>query len=45
MTDSADAARQALRQLPLAKAGLIDWDGIPLCPFTNWELLFVPAQA
>jgi hypothetical protein len=43
--DSADAAKQALRGLPLAKAGLIDWDVIPLGPFVNWELLFAPGKA
>lgn len=38
--DSVDAARQALREFPLAKAGLIDWDIIPLGPFVGWEMLF-----
>jgi len=37
---SVEAARQALRDFPLAKAGLIDWDIIPLGPFLNWETLF-----
>lgn len=43
--DSADAAKQALREFPLAKAGLIGWDVIPLGPFVNWELLFAPGNA
>ena len=43
--DSADAAKQALRAFPLSKAGLIDWEVIPLGPFLNWEMLFAPAQA
>lgn len=38
--DSVDAARAALAELPLSKAGLIGWDVIPLGPFVNWELLF-----
>ncbi|MGM3173061.1 superoxide dismutase [Dickeya lacustris] len=43
--DSVDAARVALAEFPLAKAGLIDWDIIPLGPFTNWEALFARAHA
>lgn len=43
--DSMEAARKALGEFPLAKAGLIGWDVIPLGPFTNWELLFAPAKA
>ena len=42
---SVEAAKQALREFPLAKAGLIDWEVIPLGPFTNWEALFAPANA
>lgn len=38
--DSIDAARHALREFPLAKAGLIDWDVIPLGPFIGWQQLF-----
>jgi hypothetical protein len=38
--DSVDAAKKALNEFPLAKAGLIGWDVIPLGPFTNWEMLF-----
>jgi hypothetical protein len=43
--DSVDAAKAALMEFPLAKAGLIGWDVIPLGPFLNWELLFAPANA
>ncbi|WCM88380.1 superoxide dismutase [Acidovorax sp. NCPPB 3576] len=43
--DSVEAARQALRELPLAQAGLIDWEVIPLGPFLNWEMLFAPGNA
>ncbi len=42
--ESMEAAKKALAGFPLAKAGLIDWDVIPLGPFTNWELLFAPAN-
>ena len=38
--ESVEAAKTALMEFPLAKAGLIDWDVIPLGPFVNWELLF-----
>jgi hypothetical protein len=38
--DSTEAARNALRDFPLAKAGLIDWEIIPLGPFLSWEALF-----
>ncbi|WP_277987061.1 hypothetical protein [Pseudolysobacter antarcticus] len=40
-----EAAKQALREFPLAKAGIIDWEVIPLGPFLNWELLFAPGNA
>ncbi len=43
--DSVEAARKALRELPLAQAGLIDWEVIPLGPFLNWEMLFAPGNA
>lgn len=43
--DSIEAAKAALKEFPLAKVGLIDWDVIPLGPFLNWELLFAPAKA
>lgn len=39
---SVDQAKEILDEIPLAKAGLIDWDIIPLGPFVNWELLFAP---
>lgn len=39
-----DEARAVLAELPLVKAGLIDFDIIPLGPFLNWELLFKPAS-
>lgn len=42
--DSVEAGKVALSQVPLAKAGLLDWDVIPLGPFTNWELLFAPGD-
>lgn len=42
--ESVDAARQALGEFPLAKAGLIAWDIIPLGPFLNWEMLFSPNE-
>lgn len=42
--ESIDAARDALADFPLAKAGLIGWDVIPLGPFTNWEALFAPGN-
>ncbi|MGY5780438.1 superoxide dismutase [Rhizobium sp. LEGMi135b] len=42
---SIEAAKAALAEFPLAKAGLIGWDVIPLGPFTNWESLFAPANS
>ncbi|RFP12211.1 superoxide dismutase [Duganella sp. BJB488] len=41
--ESVEAAQKALAEFPLAKAGLIDWQVIPLGPFLNWEMLFAPA--
>ncbi|TRO38249.1 superoxide dismutase [Pseudomonas putida] len=38
--ESAEAAHKALAEFPLAKAGLIAWEVIPLGPFINWENLF-----
>lgn len=38
--ESVDAAKARLMEFPLAKAGLIGWEVIPLGPFANWELLF-----
>lgn len=37
---SVDEARHALAELPLARAGLLDFELVPLGPFVNWELLF-----
>jgi hypothetical protein len=42
--DSVEAAREVLREFPLAQAGLIDWDVIPLGPFSHWEALFAPGN-
>jgi hypothetical protein len=42
--ESVEAAKRALAEFPLAKAGLIAWDVIPLGPFANWELLFAPGN-
>jgi len=33
-------AQELLASFPLVKAGLIDFEMIPLGPFTNWEVLF-----
>jgi hypothetical protein len=38
--ESVDAAKAQLLEFPLAKAGLIGWEVIPLGPFVNWEILF-----
>jgi len=43
--ESVEAAKAALMELPLAKAGLIGWEVIPLGPFLNWEALFAPGNA
>jgi hypothetical protein len=43
--ESVEEAKKALRNFPLAKAGLIDWEVIPLGPFVNWEILFAPGNA
>lgn len=43
--DSVEAAKKILGEFPLAKAGLIDFDVIPLGPFLNWEALFAPSKA
>jgi hypothetical protein len=43
--ESVEAAKEALAEFPLAKAGLIGWDVIPLGPFLNWESLFAPSNA
>jgi muconolactone delta-isomerase len=36
----ADEARQTLDELPLVKAGLIDFDVVPLVPYTGFGRLF-----
>lgn len=38
--DSLEAARAAVEGFPLAKAGLVTFETIPVGPFTNWEMLF-----
>ena len=43
--DSTAEARRILSDFPLAKAGLIDFDVIPLGPFTNREMLFAQASS
>ncbi len=43
--DSVAAARELLKEFPLARAGLIDWEVIPLGAFLGWEALFAPAAA
>ena len=43
--ESVEAAREALADFPLAKAGLIGWEVIPLGPFLNWEMLFAAGSA
>lgn len=40
--ESVEAARQSMRELPLARAGLIDWEVIPIGPTLSWEMLFAP---
>ena len=42
--ESVEAARKILAEYPLAKAGLIDWEVIPVGPFLNWELLFASTK-
>ncbi|MBW9107452.1 superoxide dismutase [Paraburkholderia phenoliruptrix] len=43
--ESVEAAKAALDEFPLAQAGLIGWEVIPLGPFTNWETLFASGNA
>ena len=43
--DSVEAAKAVLMEFPLAKAGLIGWDVIPLGPFVNWEALFTSGNS
>jgi hypothetical protein len=40
--DSVEAARQVVREFPLVKAGLIDWEIIPIGSMVTWEMLFAP---
>jgi len=44
-SDSVDAARRILTELPFSKVGLIDWQVIPLGAFAGWESLFAPGDA
>ena len=40
-----DEAKKAFAGFPLMKAGLLEFDIIPLGPFVNWEMLFAsPAK-
>jgi len=41
--ESAAEALRALAELPLVKAGLIEFEAIPLGPFVNFEVLFADA--
>jgi hypothetical protein len=41
---SVDEALKILADLPLVRAGLLDFEAIPLGPFVNWELLFGTAK-
>jgi hypothetical protein len=43
--ESVESAKAALAEFPLAKAGLIGWEVIPLGPFVNWEMLFAPGNS
>lgn len=43
--DSVETAKKTLSEFPLAKAGLINWEVIPLGPFLNWETLFASGNA
>ena len=40
--DSVDAARDVMSQMPLKKAGLLDFEYIPFANYTFWENLFAP---
>ena len=40
--DSVDAARDVQSQMPLQKAGLLDFEYIPFANYTFWENLFAP---
>jgi len=39
--ESTAEAQKVLAGLPLVKAGLIEFEVIPLGPFVNWEILFL----
>lgn len=41
--ESLTVLQERLAEFPLAKAGLIAFDTIPIGPFTNWEVLFARA--
>ena len=43
-SDSVEAAKAELMNFPLAKAGLIGWEVIPLGVFSNWEVLFAKSS-
>lgn len=43
--ESIEDAHKMLAEFPLAQAGLIGWDVIPLGPFANWEALFAANNA
>lgn len=42
---SVEEAQKALAEFPLAKAGVLEFEVIPLGPFTNWELLFATTHS
>ncbi|MDQ1289943.1 MAG: hypothetical protein QG622_3509 [Actinomycetota bacterium] len=44
-TDSPEAARTALRRLPLVRAGLIDFEIIPLRAYPGFARLFEDAHS
>ncbi len=41
---SVEEAKKAFAEFPLVKAGLLDFEAIPLGAFANWELLFGPSN-
>ncbi len=40
--DSVEEAKKAVAAFPLAQAGLLTFECMPLGPFTNWGHLFAP---
>ncbi|ELQ6214874.1 superoxide dismutase [Cronobacter dublinensis] len=40
--DSIDEAADVMAEFPLAKAGLLKFECIPVGAFMNWEMLFSP---